>query len=83
MPVDLFEQLAELPVPPAPPPEAFDRAVHQRINDRLIVGQLLDFLLHGFGFAMTHFAKAILGLMRLTFTGKLDVPKNGREDSPM
>ena len=38
---DLFEKLADLPVPPVP--ETFDRAVHERINSRLTAGQFLDF----------------------------------------
>jgi hypothetical protein len=80
MPTDLLEKLAELPIPPAPPPKAFDRAVHRRINSRLIVGQMFDLLFHGFGFAIVHFAKATLGLLRLTFTGKLPVKKE--QDQP-
>jgi hypothetical protein len=81
MPTDLLEQLADLPVPPAPPPQTFDRAVHSRINSRLIVAQTSDFLLQGFGFAAAHFAKALLGLLRLTLTGKMEGPKNARDDS--
>jgi hypothetical protein len=81
MPTDLLEQLADLPVPPPPPPQTFDRAVHSRINSRLIVAQTSDFLLRGFGFALLHFAKALLGLLRLTLTGKSDTPKNARDDS--
>ncbi len=77
MPTDLLEQLAELPVPPPPSPQQFDRAIHRRINDRLIVGQLVDFFLRGFGFAALHFARALIGLLRLTFTGKFDGPKSG------
>ena len=47
MPVDLLEKLeklAKIPIPPAPPPKVFDRAVHQRINSRLLVGQILEFM---------------------------------------
>jgi hypothetical protein len=83
MPTDLLEQLAELPVPPAPPPQVFDRAVHQRINSRLIVGQILDLLLRGFGYAIAHFAKAVFGLMRLTVTGKLPEVKQDRGQPPV
>ena len=45
MPNDLLEKLAEMPVPPAPPAQSFDRLLHRRINDRLLVGQILDLLL--------------------------------------
>jgi len=79
MSTDLLERLAELPVPPAPPPQVFDRAIHQRINSRLLVGQIFDLTLRGFGFGLTHFAKALLGLVRLTLTGRFEAPKNGRD----
>ena len=81
MPVDLLEKLeklAEIPIPPAPPPKAFDRAVHVRINSRLLVGQILEFVFRGCGFAIVHFGKAIIGAVRLTITGKLENPKDGR-----
>lgn len=78
MPVDLLEKLAEIPIPPAPPPKVFDRAVHERINSRLLVGQILEFMFLGCGFALVHFAKAVIGAVRLTVTGKLETPKDGR-----
>ena len=77
MAIDLLEKLAELPVPPAPEPEPFDRAVHKRINQRLLIGQLSDFVFKGLGFAAAHFAKAVAGCLRLTVTGKFEAPKNG------
>jgi hypothetical protein len=76
MAIDLLEKLAELPVPPPPAQEPFDRAVHRRINQRLLVGQIFDFSLRGCGFAAIHFAKAVVGCLRLTVTGKFDDPKN-------
>lgn len=72
MVTDLFEKLAEVPVPPPPESQTFDRAVHRRINDRLIVGQLFDFALRATAFAVVHFARAVLAALRLTFTGKLE-----------
>ena len=78
MPIDLLEKLAEVPVPPAPPPKVFDRAIHERINSRLIVGQIFDLLIRGSAYAVLHFAKAVVGMVRLTLTGKLESPKNGR-----
>jgi hypothetical protein len=83
MPTDLLERLAELPVPPAPPPQQFDRAIHRRINSRLLVGQVFDLTLRGFGFGLMHFAKALLGLVRLTLTGKFDKSKNDRDPPRM
>jgi hypothetical protein len=81
MPVDLLEKLeklAEIPIPPAPPPKVFDRAVHERINSRLLMGQILEFIFRGCGFAMMHFAKAVIGAIRFTITGKLETPKDGQ-----
>jgi hypothetical protein len=76
MATDLFERLADLPVPP--PPETFNTALHQRLNRRLLASHLADFALHGFGFAVWHFAQAVGGLMRLTLTGQL----KPRSDDP-
>jgi hypothetical protein len=67
---DLFEKLADLPVPPVP--ETFDRAVHERINSRLVVGQFLDFAARGLGFALVHFARALADLLKVTVTGKFE-----------
>ena len=78
MPVDLLEKLAEIPIPPAPPPQVFDRAVHERINSRLLVGQILEFVCRAGGFAIVHFARAIIGAVRFTITGKLETPKDGQ-----
>jgi hypothetical protein len=67
---DLFEQLADLPVPPAP--STLDRAIHKRINQRLLVGHFLDFATRGLGFALVHLARAFAELIRLTVTGKFE-----------
>jgi hypothetical protein len=83
MPIDLLEKLAELPVPPAPAPQAFDKGIHERINSRLIVSQTADFLLRGFGFGVAHFSKALLGVVRLTLTGKFEALKNDRDSRGM
>jgi hypothetical protein len=78
MSTDLLEKLAALPVPPPPAQQKFDRAVHDRINSRLIVGQVIDFVLRGFAFATLHFFRALVGFVRLSLTGKMEPPKNGR-----
>jgi hypothetical protein len=79
MPIDLLEKLAEVPVPPAPPQQVFDRGIHKRINSRLIVGQVLDLLLRGFGFALLHFGKAVLASFQFTLTGRMETPKSDRD----
>ncbi len=82
---DLLEQLAELPLPPPPSQPAFDRSVHERINNRLIVSQVIDLCLRGFGYALWHFGRATFATIRYTFTGKYaennknsDLRKNGQ-----
>jgi hypothetical protein len=70
MPRDFLEELAEAPVPPLP--DTFNRALHERINRRLLAGQMLDLALRGVGFCLMHFARALAGFFALTLTGKLD-----------
>jgi hypothetical protein len=79
MPTNLFDRLAEVPVPP--PPSGFNAALHQRLNHRLLAGQLLDLATRGFGFAAWHMAQAAGGLVRLTLTGKLE-PRSGDGPRP-
>ncbi len=70
MPRDLFEQLAQSPVPPVP--VSFDRALHDRINRRLLVGQLLDLGLKAIGYTAVHFGRAVAGGLMFTVTGKFE-----------
>ena len=76
MSTNLFERLADVPVPP--PPRSFNAALHQRLNQRLLAGQLLDLATRGFGFAIWHLARAACGLAKLTFTGKLEPRSDDR-----
>jgi hypothetical protein len=81
MATDLFEKLADLPVPPVP--EKFDRGVHDRINTRLLAGQFLDLGMRGCGFAFVHFARALVGFFKLTVTGKFESgPQDGSRPAP-
>ena len=76
---DLWEQLADAPVPP--PPEKFDRGVHERINAQLLVGQVADFLFRCLPFAMWHFGRGLLGAVLFTLSGKFPIErKNERND---
>ncbi|MCC7086115.1 MAG: hypothetical protein IT427_14025 [Pirellulales bacterium] len=77
---DLFEQLAEVPVPPPPPRPVFDRSLHQRINSRLLVGQLVDLCVRGFAFALWHFFRVAAEAGRYTLTGKYG--ENRKTDGP-
>ena len=67
---DILEQLAEAPVPPVP--ESFNLALHERINNRLLVGQLVDFGMNGTAYTVGHLARAVTGFFALTLTGKFE-----------
>jgi hypothetical protein len=70
MPRDFLEELAEAPVPPVP--AAFNRALHERLNRRLLAGHMLDLALRGMGYTLSHFARAAGGLLMLTISGKFE-----------
>jgi hypothetical protein len=70
MPRDFLEELAEAPVPPLP--DTFNRALHERLNRRLLAGQMLDLGLRGVGYCALHFARALGGFVALTFTGTFE-----------
>jgi hypothetical protein len=80
---DLLQKLAELPVPPAPAAREFNAEVHQRLNKRLLAGQLTELVLRGFGFSVWHLAKAVIGFFKLTLTGKFEPgPDGGPRPAP-
>jgi hypothetical protein len=70
---DFLEELAEAPVPPVP--VSFNRALHERLNRRLVAGQMLDLALHGMGYTIAHFTRAMGGLILLTVSGKFERQK--------
>ena len=70
MPRDFLEELAEAPVPPLP--DTFNRALHDRLNRRLLAGHILDLALRGIGFSFLHFARALAGFFTLTMLGKFE-----------
>ncbi len=67
---DFLEELAEAPVPPVP--VTFNRALHERLNRRLLAGHMLDLALRGMGYTLGHFVRAVGGVMVLTITGKFE-----------
>jgi hypothetical protein len=77
MPRDVLEQLADAPVPPMP--AAFDHALHDRLNRRLLVGHVLDLGLRGMSFTLAHFARAVFGFFALTVTGKFEPESKGEK----
>ena len=70
MPRDFLEELAEAPVPPLP--DTFNRALHERINRRLLAGHILDLALRGIGYCFLHFGRALAGFFTLTVLGKFE-----------
>jgi len=67
MAFDIFDDLAESPIPP--PPAEFDTLVHKRLNRRIVAGQMADLVLRGMPYALAHFAQAVAGAVRFTVFG--------------
>ena len=74
---NLFDRLAELEVPP--PPAQFDTQLHEKVNRSLVSSHLVDLFLRGFPWALGHFAKAFVGLLEFTVTGRYDASTNKRK----
>ena len=75
---DFLEQLAQLDVPA--PPSEFDQQLHQRVNQSLMVQQIIDLMVRGMPWAMLHLARALAGLGMFSMTGRYPeerTPKNG------
>lgn len=68
MPTDFLEQLAEMEVPELP--EHFDRQLHQRVNRSLLAQQLVDLAVRGLPWAVLQLARALLGVLVYTTTGR-------------
>ena len=77
---DLFEQLAELDVPP--PPVEFDRQLHHRLNRTLVAMQVLDLIVRALPWALWHFGRALLGAVVFTLRGKYLEPPT-KNDPPL
>jgi hypothetical protein len=74
---NLLDQLADLEVPP--PPAQFDRQLHERVNRSLLTSQLVDLAASGLPWAFLHFARACVGFIAFTLSGRYDTkPKNRR-----
>ena len=68
MPQNLFDQLKQTEVPPAP--TRLDRQVHQRLNRRLVWLHMFDLAFRGLPYALGHFAAAVGGLLWMSLTGR-------------
>ncbi len=67
---DVFELLAESDIPPPPP--SFDRQLHERVNRSLLLVQLMDLVFGALPWAAMHLARAFMGLVTLTVSGKFE-----------
>ena len=76
MATDFLEQLAEMEVPELP--DHFDRQLHQRVNRSLLLQQLLELAVSGLPWAALQFARALLGLLVYTATGRFPEDKPPR-----
>ncbi|MBA4020192.1 MAG: hypothetical protein C0483_23780 [Pirellula sp.] len=71
--MDLFEQLADVRVPP--PPKSLVRHVHRRLNRWLLALHLVEFVIHVVPYAAGHFVRAVLGWLLLTISGEYEKKK--------
>lgn len=69
---NLLDQLSEVEVPS--PPENFDSQVHDRLNGRLLLMQLVELALRGLPYAFLHMTQAIFSAIRFTLTGSHEDP---------
>jgi len=65
---DLFELLAETPVPPVP--LALSQGVHRRLNRALVVLHLVEFVVCVLPYGLLHFARGVVGCVMLTVSGR-------------
>lgn len=70
---DILERLAESDVPPLP--ANFDRSVHQRLNQVLLVGQFAELLFRTLPYALAHFAQGVIGAVAFTLSGQFPVSR--------
>ena len=80
MATDLLEQLVHVEVPPPPPAEDFQRQLHDRVNQSLIVMQLLELVCWSIPWAVGQFLTALLALGAFTISGRF--PDDRPEKKP-
>jgi len=76
---DLFDLLAETPVPPVPP--ALSQGVHRRLNRALVVLHLVEFVLCVLPYGLLHFARGVVGWMVHTVSGRFPDDRPSGEKS--
>ena len=74
---NLLEELTRAEVPP--PPVDMRRGVHERLNQWLTTGQLIEVVVHAFAYAAYHFAPAVVGAVVYSLSGKFPEPRDARD----
>ena len=72
---NLFDELAEMEVPPAP--AELTRDVHRRLNSRLLAAHLVDFALRALPYAWLHFSAALFGAAKYSLENESQAPPPG------
>ena len=67
---NLFEQLADLEVPP--PPVQFDSQLHERVNRSLVISHFVDLLVNGLPWTLGRFFRALVAAISFTLTGRYE-----------
>jgi hypothetical protein len=76
---DIFEQLADTEVPPAPV-ETLEQGFNERLNNRLVVQHLVDLALRGVPFVAWHMLRGMLAVLFYTVAGKFFESKSDKKD---
>lgn len=76
MAADLFQRLAEQPVPPVP--TDLERQIHERVNYWLLAAHLAEFVLRAAPEAARHLIQALFAWGEYTLTGRWpEEPRRG------
>lgn len=75
---DLLERLRETEIPPVP--ADFDRDVHQRVNDALLLAHVAELGLRVLPYAFVHMAQALFGWISLTFSGRFPTDASTQQE---
>ena len=63
-----IDELGKLEVPPVP--DTFEAQLHRRVNHRLLLLHIAEFLLRSVPYATLHFFKAVAGTIVFSVKGK-------------
>ncbi|MFN5755768.1 MAG: hypothetical protein ACK54F_02465 [Planctomycetia bacterium] len=69
-PMDPFEQLAEMKVPPVPAAKTFTAGVRRKLHPRLLALHVLEFACGATAWAVVNMATALSAALRYTITGR-------------